>query len=67
MSCDLSEGAVVMGSGVVNKDVVQFSGKVISIGGSVKQIQYSCTVDYGLGVVIESDVAKIFILGKIMN
>ena len=64
MSCDLSEGAVVMGSGVVNGDVVRYRGEVISAGGSVKEIQYSCTVDYGSDVVIKSEVAKIFIVGK---
>ena len=67
MSCDLSEGAVVMGSGVVNGDVFRYSGEVISVGESVKEIQYSCTVDYGSDVVIKSEVAKIFIVGKIRN
>ena len=65
MSCDLSEGAVVMGSGVVNGDEVRYSGEVISVAGSVKEIQYSCTVDYGSDVVIKSEVAEIFIVGKI--
>ena len=65
VSCDLSEGAVVMGSGVVNGDVIQYRGEVISVGESVKEIQYSCTVDYGSNAVMKSEVAKIFIVGKI--
>ena len=64
VSCDLSEGSVVMGSGVVHGDVVQYRGEVISVGESVKEIQYSCSVDYGSDVVIKSEVAKIFIVGK---
>ena len=64
-SCDLSEGTVVMGTSVVHGDVVQYSGEVISVGGDVKEIQYTCSVDYGSGVVIKSEIAKIYIVGKI--
>ncbi|KAL5252519.1 hypothetical protein ACHWQZ_G015335 [Mnemiopsis leidyi] len=64
VSCDLSEGSVAMGSGVVHGDVVQYRGEVISVGESVKEIQYSCSVDYGSHVVIKSEVAKIFIVDE---
>jgi hypothetical protein len=64
VSCDLSEGDVVIGSGDVNGDVIRFQGEVISVDGEVKVIDYSCSVDYGSNVIIKSESAKIYIVGE---
>ena len=64
VSCDLSRGAVQISEGDHHGDVVRFRGEVISVGGEVKEIQYSCSVSYGADVVIKSDLAKIYIVGK---
>ena len=64
VSCEVSEGAILMGSGVSQGDVIQYSGEVISVNEKIKEVQCSCSIDYGMDVVIKSEVARIFIVGE---